>query len=77
MATIRSLSFSQKGVLAIAEDADFVHLFNPQTNAFQTIDFFGEIGGVCFDSGGDTLFISCADDTYGGIIEFISSDFIL
>ncbi|KAJ3394327.1 2-oxoglutarate dehydrogenase E1 component [Lobulomyces angularis] len=37
----------------------------------QTIDFFGEIGGISFsDYHGDSLFIGNIDELYGGLIEF-------
>jgi adenine deaminase len=70
MSSVRSLSFSKLGFLAICEDADFVHLYDLKNDKMQTIDFFGEIAGHSFDKGGEVLFISCADDTYGGLIEY-------
>jgi WD40 repeat protein len=75
MSAVRSLHFSAKGVLAIAEAADFVHLW--QAYEMQTIDFFGDIAGVCFGAGGDCLWICNADDTYGGIMEYISDELFL
>lgn len=73
MSTVRNLKFSSRGMLAMAEAADFVHLIDGSRT--QTIDFFGDVAGLCFDPSGDTLWIANADDTYGGLIEHISSDF--
>ena len=69
---IHFLRFTYDSKLLIAaEPADFVHVFNiasDQSYTSQIIDFFGEIAGisVCHDY----LYIGCADETYGSIMEF-------
>ncbi|RKO91846.1 WD40-repeat-containing domain protein [Blyttiomyces helicus] len=57
LGAVRSLHFSDDGrYLAMAEPADFVHLFDlncpdGSTHQSQVIDFFGEIAGVSFTPG--------------------------
>lgn len=66
MAAIRSLRFSPDGqLLAMAEPADFVHLFDLQAGLHpslrsQVIDFFGEISGITFAGSSDELSSSSA-----------------
>jgi WD40 repeat protein len=74
MGAIRSAHFSPDGkYLAIAEPADYVHIYDASTGLYedkQSIEFIGETAGVSFDPTGDTLFIANADDLVGSIYEF-------
>jgi WD40 repeat protein len=74
MGAIRSVHFSPDGkYLAIAEPADFVHIYDASTGLYedkQSIEFIGEIAGVSFDPTGERLFIGNADDMVGSIYEF-------
>uniref|UniRef100_A0A0D9Z878 Uncharacterized protein n=1 Tax=Oryza glumipatula TaxID=40148 RepID=A0A0D9Z878_9ORYZ len=80
---VRGLRYSPDGrFLAVAEPADFVHVYDAAAGyaAAQEIDLFGEIAGVAFspagnngggdDDGGEALFVSIADRTYGSLLEF-------
>ncbi|CAG8521722.1 2495_t:CDS:2, partial [Racocetra fulgida] len=64
---VRSLHFSEDGrYLAMAEPADFVHIFDAHTfDRSQVIDLFGEIAGVTFTPDTDGLYIANADENYG------------
>lgn len=70
MGAVRSLKFSPDGrCLAVAEPADFVHLYDMnRPGKRQTIDMFGEIAGV--DWAADQLFIGNADRAVGGVFEY-------
>ncbi|KAL8167080.1 hypothetical protein V2J09_008579 [Rumex salicifolius] len=73
MGAIRALKFSSDGrFLAMAEPADFVHVFDTQSrfNKCQEIDLFGEIGGISFSPDTEALFVGVADRTYGSVLEF-------
>jgi WD40 repeat protein len=73
MGAIRSLRFTADGsFLAMAEPADFVHVFDVRRNyeRCQEIDLFGEISGVSFSPDTDSLFIGVADRTYGSLLEY-------
>jgi len=74
MGAIRSVHFSSDGkYLALAEPADYLHIYDASTGLYeekQTIEFFGEIAGVSFDPMGNSLFVGNADDLVGGIYEF-------
>ena len=74
MGAIRSVHFSPDGnYLAIAEPADYVHIYDASTGLYedkQTIEFIGETAGVSFDPSGESLFIGNADDLVGSIYEF-------
>ncbi|KAG7128091.1 putative WD repeat-containing protein C2A9.03 like [Verticillium longisporum] len=64
LASVRGLRFSPVGngppVLVAAEEADFVNIVNARTFRHkQTIDVFGEIGGVGFTDDGNELNILC------------------
>lgn len=79
MAGVRSLRFSPIGsgkrVLVAAEEADFVNIINAQTfRSKQTVDVFGELGGVSFENGGQDLMVLCCDRTRGGILQLERCD---
>ncbi|KAK3394808.1 WD40-repeat-containing domain protein [Podospora didyma] len=79
MAGARSLRFSPIGsgkrVLVAAEEADFINIIDGQTfRSKQTVDIFGEIGGISFSNDGGSLSVLCSDRTRGGLIEFERCD---
>lgn len=70
---VRGLRFSSDGqFLAMAEAADFVHVYDARTcyATVQEIDLFGEIAGMAFSPDTDALFVGIADRTYGSLLEF-------
>ncbi|XP_058761509.1 uncharacterized WD repeat-containing protein C2A9.03-like isoform X2 [Vicia villosa] len=70
---IRGLRFTSDGrFLAMAEPADFVHVFDSQSGyaRSQEIDIFGEIAGICFSPDTEALFVGVADRMYGSLLEF-------
>ncbi|XP_061345908.1 uncharacterized WD repeat-containing protein C2A9.03-like isoform X2 [Gastrolobium bilobum] len=74
MGAIRALRFSSDGrFLAMAEPADFVHIFDSHSGYVQgqEIDLFGEIAGVSFSPDTEALLVGIADRTYGSLMEFI------
>ncbi|RDX73107.1 hypothetical protein CR513_47326, partial [Mucuna pruriens] len=73
MGAIRALSFTSDGrFLAMAEPADFVHIFDSHSGYVQgqEIDLFGEIAGISFSPDTEALFVAIADRTYGSLLEF-------
>ncbi|KAI1107513.1 YVTN repeat-like/Quino protein amine dehydrogenase [Jackrogersella minutella] len=73
MAGARSLRFSPLGsgkrILVAAEEADFVNLIDAQTfSTRQTVDIFGELGGVAFANGGHDLIALSCDLARGGVM---------
>ena len=75
MAGVRKLKFSPLGsgkrVLIAAEPADFVNVIDAETfSSKQTLNFFGEIGGVDFTNDGQDLIVANCDGMRGGIMEF-------
>nr|GMC54601.1 uncharacterized WD repeat-containing protein C2A9.03-like isoform X1 [Ipomoea batatas] len=73
MGAIRAIQFSPDGqFLAMAEPADFVHIFDIQSDYItcQEIDLFGEIAGISFSPDTEALFIGISDRTYGSLLEF-------
>ncbi|XP_057470198.1 uncharacterized WD repeat-containing protein C2A9.03-like isoform X1 [Actinidia eriantha] len=73
MGAIRAIRFTSDGrFMAMAEPADFVHIFDTQCNyaKAQEIDLFGEIAGISFSPDTEALFIGVADRTYGSLLEF-------
>ncbi|KAL3504712.1 hypothetical protein ACH5RR_034553 [Cinchona calisaya] len=73
MGAIRTIRFTSDGrFMAMAEPADFVHIFDTQSDYAkgQEIDLFGEIAGVSFSPDTEALFIGVADRTYGSLLEF-------
>nr|KYP52844.1 putative WD repeat-containing protein C2A9.03 [Cajanus cajan] len=74
MGAIRALRFTSDGrFLAMAEPADFVHIFDSHSGYVQgqEIDLFGEIAGISFSPDTEALFVGIADRTYGSLLEFI------
>ncbi|KAG5777145.1 hypothetical protein H9Q73_009177 [Fusarium xylarioides] len=74
MAGVRNLRFSPVGsgarVLVAAEEADIVNIVDAQTfNKKQTVDFFGEIGGIAFTNGGHELNVLASDRHRGGLLQ--------
>jgi WD40 repeat protein len=70
---IRSIRFSSDGrFMAMAEPADFVHVFDTKQdfNLCQEIDIFGEVAGISFSPDTEALFVGVADRTYGSLLEF-------
>ncbi|TAQ83042.1 hypothetical protein B7494_g8634 [Chlorociboria aeruginascens] len=79
MAGVRTLKFSPLGsgrnVLVAAEPADFVNVIDAETfESKQTLNFFGEIGGVDFTNDGQDLIVANCDTMRGGIMEFERCD---
>lgn len=73
MGGVRSVRFSSDGqVLVVAEDADFVHVYNTNLNyeTRQEIDFFGEIAGVSVSPDDESLYVGVWDRTYGSLLQF-------
>ncbi|TYH58234.1 hypothetical protein ES332_D08G139300v1 [Gossypium tomentosum] len=73
MGAIRALKFTSDGrFLAMAEPADFVHVFDTKSGYVkcQEIDFFGEVAGISFSPDTESLFVGVADRTYGSLLEF-------
>ncbi|XP_030541403.1 uncharacterized WD repeat-containing protein C2A9.03-like isoform X1 [Rhodamnia argentea] len=73
MGAIRAIKFTSDGrFMAMAEPADFVHIFDTQSGYVkgQEIDLFGEIAGISFSPDTEALFVGIADRTYGSLLEF-------
>lgn len=73
MGAIRAIRFTSDGrFMAMAEPADFVHVFDTKSDyaAGQEIDLFGEIAGISFSPDADALFVGVSDRTYGSLLEF-------
>ncbi|ANM59238.1 Transducin/WD40 repeat-like superfamily protein [Arabidopsis thaliana] len=73
MGAIRGLKFTPEGrFLAMAEPADFVHIFDTQSGFLQSqeIDLFGEIAGISFSPDTEALYVGVADRTYGSLLEY-------
>ncbi|KAK3002477.1 hypothetical protein RJ639_022121 [Escallonia herrerae] len=73
MGAIRAIRFTSDGrFMAMAEPADFVHVFDTQSDYVtgQEIDLFGEIAGISFSPDTEALFVGIADQTYGSLLEF-------
>lgn len=73
LGAIRSIRYTSDGkYMAMAEPADFVHVFDV-SNGYETeqeIDFFGEISGISFSPDTEALFIGVWDRTYGSLLEY-------
>ncbi|KAI2468078.1 YVTN repeat-like/Quino protein amine dehydrogenase [Annulohypoxylon bovei var. microspora] len=79
LAGARSLRFSPLGsgkrILVAAEEADFVNLIDAQTfTTRQTVDIFGELGGVAFANGGHDLIALSCDLSRGGVMRLECCD---
>ncbi|CAI7756901.1 unnamed protein product [Closterium sp. NIES-53] len=73
LGAIRSLRFTSDGrFMAMAEPADFVHVFDTSSGftLAQEIDIFGEIAGISFSPDTEALFIGVADRTYSSLLEY-------
>ncbi|GLT26439.1 hypothetical protein SLA2020_015030 [Shorea laevis] len=73
LGAIRSIRFTSDGqYMAIAEPADFVHIYDVKSEygKEQEIDFFGEISGISFSPDTESLFIGVWDRTYGSLLEY-------
>jgi WD40 repeat protein len=73
LGAIRSIRFTSDGrYMAMAEPADFVHIFDVSSgyNKKQEVDFFGEISGISFSPDTEALFIGVWDRTYGSLLQF-------
>lgn len=74
MSGVRGLRFSPLGtgrnVLVAAEEADVINIIDAQSfRAKQTLEIFGEIGGVAFANSGQDLNILCCDTSRGGLLQ--------
>jgi len=70
---IHSLHFTSEGCfLAMAEPADFVHVFDTKQDYVkcQEIDLFGELAGISFNPDSEALYVRVVDHTYGSLLEF-------
>ncbi|XP_057505197.1 uncharacterized WD repeat-containing protein C2A9.03-like isoform X3 [Actinidia eriantha] len=73
MGAIRAIKFTSDGrFMAMAEPADFIHIFDTQSDYAkgQEIDLFGEIAGISFSPDTQSLFVGVSDRTYGSLLEF-------
>ncbi|XP_073146181.1 uncharacterized WD repeat-containing protein C2A9.03 isoform X2 [Henckelia pumila] len=73
MGAIRTIRFTSDGrFMAMAEPADFVHIFDASSgySSGQEIDLFGEIAGISFSPDTEALFVGVSDRTYGSLLEF-------
>ncbi|KAL2483782.1 Transducin/WD40 repeat-like superfamily protein [Forsythia ovata] len=73
LGAIRSIRYTSDGrFMAMAEAADFVHVFDVKSEyeKEQEIDFFGEISGMSFSPDTESLFIGVWDRTYGSLLEY-------
>ncbi|XP_006582930.3 uncharacterized protein [Glycine max] len=73
LGAIRSIRFTSDGrFMAMAEPADFVHVYDAQSGfeKEQEINFFGEISGVSFSPDTESLFIGVWDRTYGSLLQY-------
>lgn len=71
MSSVRSLHFTEDGILFAAEDDDVISIYEPQRfRREQSIRFFGAIAGMALIDGGDEIIIANADTTVGGVMSF-------
>ena len=58
--------------MAMAEPADFVHIFDVGSGyqQQQELDFFGEISGMSFSPDTDALFVGVWDRPYGSLLQY-------
>lgn len=73
LGAVRSIRYTSDGrYMAIAEPADFVHIYDVK-NGYemeQEIDFFGEISGISFSPDTESLFIGVWDRVYASLLEY-------
>ncbi|CAK9238441.1 unnamed protein product [Sphagnum troendelagicum] len=70
---IHLIHFTSEGCfLAMAEPADFVHVFDTKQDyaKCQEIDLFGELTGISFGPDSESLYVGVVDRTYGSLLEF-------
>ena len=68
---VRSCRFSPDGrSLAVAEPADFVHIYDVGGGLCQVdeIDLFGELSGISFTPGGEALYVASPDRGYASAV---------
>lgn len=73
LGAVRSIRFTSDGrFMAMAEPADFVHIFDVGSGyqVQQELDFFGEISGMSFSPDTEALFVGVWDRTYGSLLQF-------
>ncbi|XP_010536789.1 PREDICTED: uncharacterized WD repeat-containing protein C2A9.03 [Tarenaya hassleriana] len=73
LGAIRSIRYTSDGrYMAMAEPADFVHIYDTKTGYAkeQEIDFFGEVSGLSFSPDSESLFVGVWDRTYGSLLEY-------
>ncbi|CAD5186988.1 unnamed protein product [Musa acuminata subsp. malaccensis] len=73
LGAIRSIRFTSDGqFMAMAEPADFVHIFDVRSGykERQELDFFGEISGISFSPDAEALFIGVWDRSYGSLLQY-------
>ncbi|XP_020579940.1 uncharacterized WD repeat-containing protein C2A9.03-like [Phalaenopsis equestris] len=75
LGAIRSIRFTSDGqFMAMAEPADFVHIFDVRSGGGyekqQELDFFGEISGMSFSPDTEALFVGVWDRTYGSLLQY-------
>ncbi|WOL13934.1 hypothetical protein Cni_G22714 [Canna indica] len=73
LGAIRSIRFTSDGqLMAMAEPADFVHIFDVGSGykRQQELDFFGEISGISFSPDTESLFVGVWDRTYGSLLQY-------
>lgn len=80
LSSARSLRFSPLGsgrrILAAAEEADYINIIDAGTfQSKQTLDIFGEIGGISFTNGGSDLLALCCDYYRGGLLQLSRCDY--
>jgi len=70
---IRSIRYTSDGkFLAMAEPADFIHIFDVDSgySRKQELDFFGEIAGISFSPDTESLFVGVHDRAYSSLLQF-------
>ncbi|XP_068664731.1 uncharacterized WD repeat-containing protein C2A9.03-like [Aristolochia californica] len=73
LGAVRSIRYSSDGqFMAVAEPADFVHIYNAKMDYMkrQEIDFFGEISGVSMSPDDESIFIGVWDRTYSSLLQY-------
>ena len=70
---IRSIRYTSDGkFLAMAEPADFIHIFDVGSGygRKQELDFFGEIAGMSFSPDTEALFVGVNDRNYSSLLQY-------